>query len=133
MLSIALMHPQMGHAGSEARVLRMLESLSGDYAVSLVTIGQPDLARLNSQYRTALQKDQFAVVSVPVPFWMRPLVRFDPVRGSWYARFCRKIAREYDVVISTYNFVDFGIRAIQCVADFCFDEHLREQWGHSLE
>jgi glycosyltransferase involved in cell wall biosynthesis len=47
------------------------------------------------------------------------------LRGALYERFCRRVAGDFDVLISTYNLCDFGVPGIQCIADFSWDEDLR--------
>ena len=124
---MALAHPWMGRGGSEQRVMRMIEALAGQYDLTLITCGPVDLDGLNAAYETAVRVEDLRVLRAPLPWWIRPLLRFDAVRGSWYARFCKRVADRFDVLISTYNAIDFGRPAIQCIADFCFDDALRRE------
>ena len=54
--------------------------------------------------------------------------RFSALRGYRLSRYCRRVAKLYDVMISTYNVMDFGERGIQLIADFSFSDHLRRQY-----
>jgi len=122
---IALAHPRMRiGGGSEARPLWIAEALKKDYRVDLITMGQIDLNRLNQAYGTDLKPGEINVVSLPIPRLF--LNRFDALRGYRLHRYCRRHAKEYDVMISTYNAMDFGKRGIQFIADFSFDDAMRE-------
>ncbi len=122
---IAIIHPRLVvGGGSEAKPLWILETLKDDYVVYLITMGEVDLKRLNSCYGTNLKSNQFNIISLPIPRFLRK--RFDALRSYRLARYCKKHASEFDLMISTYNTMDFGQRGIQCIADFSFDDRLRQ-------
>lgn len=123
---IAIFHPQLREGGgSEARALRAAEALDADHDVTLVTMGRPDLGRLNGYYGTHLDADRIRVVAFPVPAFARN--RFAALRSTRAARYCRENASRFDLMISTYNLMDFGVKGIQFIADFSFDDVLRER------
>ncbi len=123
---IALFHPQLREGGgSEARALRAAEALEGDHDVTIVTMGRPDLGRLNGYYGTHLDAGRIQVVSFPVPAFAKR--RFAALRATRAARYCRENASRFDLMISTYNVMDFGVKGIQFIADFSFDDILRER------
>jgi len=103
-------------------------ALKDEYEVSLVTAGDVDLAGLNAFYGTSLRAPEFAVREAPVPFFLRRNARAAALRAAYYQRFCRRIAPEFDAMISAYNFCDFGVPAIHFVADVSFDRELCRQW-----
>ena len=117
-------HPYMGRGGSEARVMWLIETLKRDFDVSVVTTGGWDLAALNEHYETRVGKDEVTVRIAPVPFTAQPL-RASALRGACYQRFARQVAGEYDVRISAYNLTDWGLPAIQFIADFSWHKELR--------
>jgi glycosyltransferase involved in cell wall biosynthesis len=122
---IAIIHPHLIEAGgSEARALHAAEALEGDHDVTLITMGRPDLGRLNRYYGTHLSADRIAIVSFPIPVFARN--HFDALRSYRVSRYCRANASRFDLMISTYNFMDFGVKGIQFIADFSFDDVLRE-------
>lgn len=128
---IAIIHPSLiVGGGSEANPLWILETLKKDYDVSLITIGKVNLNRLNECYGTNLKPDEIKIISIPIPYLFRK--RFDALRGYRFSRFCRKVAYKFDLMISTYNTMDFGRRGIQCIADFSFDDKLRRAFHPSL-
>jgi len=123
---IAIIHPQLREGGgSEARALRIAEALEGDYDVTLITMGRPDLGQLNKYYGTHLSADRIRIVSFPIPAFARS--RFAALRSIRAARYCRENASRFDLMISTYATMDFGVKGIQFIADFSFDDILRER------
>ncbi len=122
---IAVIHPFLRPVGgSEARAMHIADTLADDYDVTLVTMGAPDLEQLNEYYGTHIDKDKIRVVSFRVPFLTKK--HLHALRPYRLARYCVKNASKYDVMISTYNLMDFGGRGIQFIADFSFNDELRE-------
>jgi len=129
---VAIVHPRLGHGGSEARALHLIAALKDDYDVSLITGGVVRLDRLNAYYGTSLSSSDFAVLRAPMPSALAVSRRFDALRGAFVQRYCRGIARHFDLMVSAYNRMDFGVPGIQFLADFSFDEELRRRF-HSTE
>jgi len=102
-----------------------IEALKDCYDVSLITTGEVNLDRLNQYYGTNVQPHRITVLRVPLPSFILKMAGGDALRGALYGRFCRKVANQFDVLISTYNFCDFGVPAIHCLADFSWDEEIR--------
>ncbi len=122
--AIAVVHPQLvAGGGSEACALGILEALQDESRLTLMTLGRPDFAALNRAYGTAVDPARFECHALPVPALMRK--RFAALRGFRLARYCRRRAPEFDVMISAYNVMDFGRRGIQVIGDFSFDDNLR--------
>ena len=128
---IAIIHPQLREGGgSEARALHAAEALEADHAVTLITMGRPDLGRLNRYYGTHLSADRIHIVSFPIPVFARNY--FDALRSYRVSRYCRANASRFDIMISTYNIMDFGVKGIQFIADFSFDDVFRESDRNDL-
>lgn len=124
---IALIHPQLKEGGgSEARPLWCAEALKNDYDVTLITMGTLELERFNVSYGTDLKKSEIKTVEIPVPFLFKK--RFDALRSFPLSRYVKKHSSEYDLLISTYNVMDFGRKGIQFIADFSFDDSLRRSF-----
>jgi glycosyltransferase involved in cell wall biosynthesis len=105
-----------------------VQALRNDYDVTVVTRGEVDLERLNAFYGTALKAGEFKIRQVPIPWWsllVRKTGRGSALDDAPYQRCCRRIAHEFDVLISAYNFCDFGVPAIHCIADFSWDDAVR--------
>lgn len=101
-----------------------VEALKHDFDVSVVTTSDLDLPALNQFYGTNLSHDDVTVRSVRIPL-ISHLPAGDAIRGAFFARGARSIANDYDVLVNAYSLCDFGAPAIQCVADFSWDEELR--------
>lgn len=135
---IAVVHPQLvAGGGSEACALWMVHALQHEFRVTLITMGDPGLDALNRAYGTSVDGSRVAVRSIPIPAGMRR--RFDALRGYRLARYCRRHARDFDLMVSAYNVMDFGRTGIQRVGDFSFDDGLRRSfypregvWGRFL-
>lgn len=122
---IAIVHPQLAWGGSELTTLLTIDALKDEYQVCLVTGGNVNLVRLNEHYGTHLSPNDLSILQAPLPPGMRATTKFAGLRGSLVARFCKRIAPQFDLMISIYNPIDFGVPGIQLIADFSFDEELR--------
>jgi glycosyltransferase involved in cell wall biosynthesis len=123
---IAVVHPMLlPGGGSEACAMWTAQTLAEEGDVTLITMGRPDLAALNRSSGTDLGPGRIAVLSLAVPPGMRK--RFDALRAFRLERYCRRHARDFDVMISAYNAMDFGAAGIQIVTDFSFDDGLRRE------
>ena len=123
---VAVVHPMLvPGGGSEAGAMWTVQALRDDHEVTLITMGRPDLSALDRSCGTSLDGTGIAVRSLAVPPGLG--TRFDALRGGRLARWCRRNARGYDVMISAYNVMDFGVPGIQMIADFSFDDDLRRE------
>ena len=122
---IAIIHPYLREGGgSESRALWIAEALKNDYDVTMYTMGEPNLEALNAYYGADLSIDQINLLSFPILKVFRN--RFDAMRSYKLNRYCQKVSSDYDLMISTYNVMDFGRRGIQFIADFSFHDKLRQ-------
>jgi len=122
---IALSHPWLGKGGSEARVAWGLQALAEPGPVHLLTGGGRSVQELNDAYGSRVSPDD-VVVRRPLLGRMVGWLRSGhALRGTVYQRFCRFVATDYDVLISAYNLVDFGVPGIHCIADFSWDDEVR--------
>jgi len=126
---VAILHPQLGYGGSERVTLSVAEALQEDYEVSLITTHRykerVDLDRLNSFCETAVDARKVPLIEVPVPDFLR--ANFAALRGGVFARFCRRLVAEFDVMFMTYGMMDFGVRGIQFIHDPLFSHELHRQ------
>ena len=123
---VAVAHPGLlPGGGSEACAMWTVQALQDDCRVSLITMGRPDLPVLNASCGTSLDPGRIELRSLRLPPGTR--TRFDALRGFRLARYCRRHAGDFDVMISAYNVMDFGVPGIQRVADFSFDDSLRRE------
>lgn len=127
-IKIGICHPRLGRGGSEARAMWAIEALKENYDVSLITTGDVNLEGLNRFYGTSVQESEISQRCGPVPGFLLRSNSGDAFFGTFYQRYCQKIANDFDVLISTYNLCDFGVPAIQCIADFSWVEEIRKRF-----
>jgi glycosyltransferase involved in cell wall biosynthesis len=125
---VVIGHPYLGRGGSEARVMWLIEALKPDCDLTVVTTGGWDLQALNRAYGTQVEAQDAEVRLAPFP---RLLQRYPlaMLRWAYYQRFCRQIADQFDARITAYNCTDWGLPAIQFIADFAWDPASREIEG----
>ena len=121
---MAIGHPHIGRGGSEARVMWLIEALKRDFEVTVLTTGGWDLAALNDYYGTQVGGDEVKVRVAPASLLVHGL-ETAALRGAYYQRFAHRVAEEYDIRISAYNPTDWGLPAIQFIADFSWYPELR--------
>jgi glycosyltransferase involved in cell wall biosynthesis len=123
---VAVVHPQLvAGGGSEACAMWTLQALQDESRLTLVTMGRPDLGSMNRKYGTTVDENRVEGRFLRPPPGTRK--RFDALRGFHLARYCRRHARDFDVMISAYNVMDFGVAGIQWIGDFSFDDALRRE------
>lgn len=124
---IGIVHPQIGGiGGSELRPAWIAQALKNDYKISLITMGNVDFNKINTFAGTCLDKSDILVKSFSKPPFFQS--RFAALRGYKLAEYCYENAHSYDLLISTYNVMDFGRRGIQFIADFSFNDVLRRRF-----
>jgi glycosyltransferase involved in cell wall biosynthesis len=123
-LRIAVIHPQpkVG-GGSENKALWIVQTLKDTADVYFIVMGEIDLEELNKFYGTNLSRQDIKVVEIPIPFLLKK--RFDAIRSYRLDRYIRKNAFYFDILISSYNLMDFGTAGIQFLSDFSFEDELR--------
>ena len=124
---IAVVHPLLGKGGSESCALWAIEALKQSYEITLVTTGTVDLPGLNAYYGTHLLPENITILRAPLPPPLHHTTRFAALRGSLLQRFCQTISGQFDLMLSTYGPMDFGVPGVQLIADFSFDDELRQE------
>ena len=126
--SLLVTHPWIGNGGSEATAMWVLRALQEDFDLSLVTAGGVDFEKLNHIYEAQVNPEKITIISAP----RLPLIKrgdqLVALQHALFQRYCRSLADQFDLCISSCNFVDFGKPGVQLVADLSFDEHLREKF-----
>lgn len=102
--------------GNNVVAVWIMEALKGEHSLSVLTWEAPDLEEINRFYGTSLKSSEFTVHHVnPL---VRTVVKLDPDPGSfqktsYLMRLCKRLKKDYDVVISADDEMDFGRRGIQ--------------------
>ena len=126
---IAVVHPPFGGGGSDAVALWTVAALKDRYDVSLITSGKVNIQWLNESCGTDLSLQDFSVIQAPLPLGIGRAKKFAALRGSFIQWYCQRVASRFDLMISAYNPLDFGVPGIQLIADFSFDSGLRRKFG----
>lgn len=108
--------------GGEVVALATLAALKDSYDVTLISFTHPDLEKMRAQFGIDLSPNELTWRRIPLakePPWPIP-PRFSrrgtEMRAFLHAMaFCRRIASDYDLFISTYNEMDFGKPSMQYV------------------
>jgi glycosyltransferase involved in cell wall biosynthesis len=121
---LALIHPWLlPSGGSEPVALWTAEELKSDFDVEILTMGESSLDELNTAYGTSLAEPEVRFVRLPIPRLFK--MHGDAWRSIRLIRRVRARAREFDVLLSSYNVMDFGRPGIQYISDFSFFDPLR--------
>ena len=123
--SCLISHPGLGAGGSEARAMVLLEAFQDRCATTLVTGAPFEVNRLNRAYHTEVGAAKIAIMTAPTPAILANAKGGAAMRGAFFSRFVRQVAKDADLCISAYNFADFGRPGIQFVADFSWDDDVR--------
>jgi len=126
---IAITFPRLGFGGSEHVCLSIVEALQQDFRVTLVTgttRGEAvDLEPVSRFCQCAVDLERVELLTVPIPalIWGR----FAALRGAYFEKRCRPLARSFDLMFSSYGPVDFGVPGVQYIHDPSFTtERLQE-------
>ena len=126
--SLLVTHPWIGNGGSEATAMWVLRALQDDFEVNLVSASPVDFNKLNKIYEAQVDPKKIKLIQAP----RIPLVKrgdqLVALQHAVFQRYCRRIANQFELCISSYNFVDFGKPGIQLVGDLSFNEHLRKEF-----
>lgn len=125
MKRVLVVHPRLTPGGgSEARPLWIAEALKENYDVTLVSQGKIDLPLLNKAYGTSIGEKEIKRIELSPPPYL--FAKFDAYRSLSLIRFCQERAGDFDILISSYNVLDFKKRGVQFIADFSFSDKFRK-------
>lgn len=127
--AIAIVSPcfHIGGGGTEGVIAGMLEAFKRDYTVYFISIDKINLELLNETYVTNIKENEIKIIQVDVPNWLKD--KFALLRWALLVRFCKRIAAQFELMISAYNIMYFGKKGIQYIGDFSFDDRLRYPIG----
>lgn len=132
MKKVAIIHPQLVEGGgSGAIALYIAEALKDEYDITIISAYASSLDKLNEYYGTHLTYEDLNIIEHPLSFFFKKIKSFDVIRGGFFEKFCRILASSFDLLISTYNVMDFGEPGIHFIADFSFVDKLRRRFDIS--
>lgn len=101
--------------GAEAVAVWTLEALKEEYDVTLISTSRLPISQMNEHYGTCLNEEGFHSIVVSLPLGLQRTSKFWYLRRLMLMHYCQKIAKEYDLCISTYYEMNFNRRGIQYV------------------
>lgn len=101
--------------GGDLTCAWILEALKDDYDLTYITWGNIDLAEVDRFYGTRLEKSGMKVAAIPSLTAFRFENRPFRLIIALIERYMKKHRDDYDIMMSTYNEIDFGKRGIQFV------------------
>lgn len=117
--AVAIAHAAFLGGGGEAVTLWAIQALARAYDVTLITLVPIDLAAMDAFYGTSLQSLDFRVL---------PLLHSNPVtrrvtssgwlftlRQQFLGSHVRRRARDFDLLVSTFNEMDLGRPGVQYI------------------
>ena len=108
---IAILHPAFGWGGAEAVCIWIIKALKNDFYIDLITNKMNvSFNKINSFFGMDFSKDDFKIIKLK----NYPLDGYI-LSSHLVQRYFKKHRREYDLVISTNNEMDFGRKGIQYI------------------
>jgi glycosyltransferase involved in cell wall biosynthesis len=124
MSQVGVVHMDLGSkGGGEAVAMCLLEALQDDHDLTLLTLTEPDLDGLNAYYDTDVDADAVAVRQAGqlAPALNRRFgVKYYVLQNALLARYARRHADEFDLLVSTINELGLPAGSIEYV-HFPFD------------
>lgn len=118
---VALLHPRLGWGGSEAAAYWGIQALVPDFEVTLISSESVDAAEVDAYYGTNLQRIPWTFRQAgSVPFQFEGTVS-NLIRRLYFRTACRRLAKNFDVIVSAYNPIDCGAPALHYIQDFSWD------------
>jgi len=115
MADLAVYHPDVERGGgAESVTLHIIDALSEEHEVTLLTGKQPDLSMLDARYGTNTVGTDIELLGKVVGSLIEGM-RFYRIRHALYARAVRNRADAYDGVISAFNELTVPGGALQYV------------------
>jgi len=125
-LKTAVIHPAFKPAGgSEYLAVWLCEALRETGLVTLASNLAVDLGQVDRIFGTSLASGGVKVKYLPPAGIFKNFDALSAYRLSRWAKVSRSL---YDLMISTYNPVDFGQAGIQFLADVSFEDELRRRY-----
>lgn len=109
---IAIFHPYFGWGGGECVCIWTIEALKKDYDLTLISSGSINLEALNNFFGTSLSPHEFKFKKIPL---LLPRRKFAMLRQHLLVRCSKLLRKRYNLLVGTYNEVDFGRRGIQYI------------------
>ncbi|WP_232685654.1 glycosyltransferase family 4 protein [Halobacterium zhouii] len=111
----------MAKGGGEAVCMNVLEALSGEYDVTLITLTEPDFEELDAYFDTNVGGVDVRLAGVLAPQLHDHYgLQYYILQNALLGRYARRNRHEFDLLVSTINELGLGPNAVQYV-HFPFD------------
>lgn len=108
--------PGLPPGGSEAVGFWTVEALKSDYDVAIISADADlSLPEVNAFFGTRILSNEVDFIVAPVPPPVRDAPRLRLLTKHFIARYCRKIAVNFDLLIGTASEMDLGVQGIQYI------------------
>jgi glycosyltransferase involved in cell wall biosynthesis len=122
MKKIAIYYPYFMGGGAEAVGLWIIQALKDKYDLTLFTLGNIDLEKLNLMYGTSISNKDIKIKTI-LPKFITKICYFlmansKDIRMAFFhllIRFFKQHSQQYDLVLSGYNAMDMGQVGIQYI------------------
>jgi len=114
-MKILIAHPYLGQGGSEIVVAHMVQSLSEQHKVTLITMGKGVVEDLNELAGTTLSADKIDIISINLWGLAKVVKGAAALKGAFFSRAVKKYAENFDLVISGYEFLPVGQPSIHYI------------------
>ncbi|GAX36982.1 glycosyltransferase [Nodularia sp. NIES-3585] len=122
MQKIAIFYPYFMGGGAEAVGLWIIQALKNKYELTLFTLGEIHIEKLNSMYGTSISNEDIKIKTILPKFvdilCYLMMVKNNNVKMLFFhllIRIFKQNSHEYDLVISAYNAMDMGQKGIQYI------------------
>jgi glycosyltransferase involved in cell wall biosynthesis len=104
--------------GGNGVAVWMIEALKHEYQIDVIAWTSVNLEPINRHYGTSLTPSDFTVYLPPA--WLRHILNIGPaslslLKTSLLLRWCKKVSKRYDLILTANNEADFGCRGIQYI------------------
>lgn len=108
--------PSLPLGGSEAVGFWTVEALKDEHEVVIITAdGALSLDEVNAFFGTHIHPNDVEIVVAPVPRRVKEAPRLRLLTKHLIARYCKQIAEDFDLLISTASEMDLGVKGIQYI------------------
>ncbi|WP_414563513.1 MULTISPECIES: glycosyltransferase [unclassified Anabaena] len=122
MKKIAIYYPYFMGGGAEAVGLWIIQALKDKYELTLFTLGDIEIEKLNSMYGTSISNDDLKIKTI-LPNFLAVFCYFMMVKNKdarmlffhFLIRIFKENSQKYDLVMSAYNAMDMGKIGIQYI------------------
>jgi len=120
--TILLAHSYFGRGGAEVAIMWLIEALKKDFEIYLLTRGGINIKDLNKISGLDIKENEINLISTP------PYLNNKLFGHSFFLRYCRKIAQNFDLRITGSRTIDWGWPAVHFLSDVAWTILLEKKY-----